>query len=51
MGKPDTLSCRSDHGTSADDNSIILLTLKLFVVCTIEVLLFARPEQDILQDI
>jgi len=33
MGKPDTLSCRSDHGTGADDNSdIVLLTPKLFVV-------------------
>ena len=28
MGKPDALSCRSDHGTGADDNSdVVLLTL------------------------
>jgi len=52
MGKPDALSRRSDHGTSADDNSnIVLLTLKLFAVHTLEGLQFTRPEQDILQDI
>jgi len=33
MGKPDALSSRSDHGTSADNNSdIVLLTPKLFAV-------------------
>ena len=52
MGKPDTLSHRSDHGTGTSDNSdIVLLTPKLFAVRTLEGLQFARPEQDILQDI
>ena len=52
MGKPDTLSCRSDHGTGADDNSdIVLLTPKLFVVRALEGLQLAGPEQDILRDI
>ena len=49
MGKPDTLSHRSDHGTSTDNNSdIMLLTLKLFVVRALEGLQITRPEQDIL---
>jgi len=49
MGKPDALSCRSDHGTGADDNSdIVLLTPKLFVVRALEGLQFTGPEQDIL---
>jgi len=49
MGKPDTLSHRSDHGTGTDDNSdIVLLTPKLFVVCALEGLQFAGQEQDIL---
>jgi len=52
MGKPDALSCRSDHGTGADDNSnIVLLTPKLFAVCALEGLQFTGPEQDILRDI
>jgi len=52
MGKPDALSCRSDHGTGADDNSnVMLLTPKLFAVRALEGLQFTRPEQDILQDI
>ena len=52
MDKPDALSRRSDHGTSADDNSdVMLLTLKLFIVHALEVLQFTRPEQDILRDI
>jgi len=52
MGKPDTLSRRSDHGTGANDNSdIILLTPKLFAVCMLEGLQFAGLEQHILQDI
>jgi len=52
MGKPDAPSRRSDHGTSTDDNSdVMLLTLKLFVVHALEGLQFTRPEQDILQDI
>jgi len=50
MGKPDALSCRSDHGTGADDNSdIVLLTPKFFAVCTLEGLQFAGPQQDIRQ--
>jgi len=52
MGKPDALSCRSDHGTGADDNSdIVLLTPKHFTVRALEGLEFTRPEQDILRDI
>ena len=52
MGKPDALSCRSDHGTGADDNSdIVLLTPKLFAVRALEGLEFTGPEQDILRDI
>jgi len=52
MGKPDALSCRSDHGTGADDNSdVVLLTPKLFAVCALEGLQFTKPEQDILRDI
>jgi len=52
MGKPDALSCRSDHGTSADDNSdVVLLTPKLFAVHALEGLQFTGPEQDILRDI
>ena len=51
MGKPDTLSRRSDHGTGTDDNSdIVLLTPKLFAVRALEGLQFTRLEQDILQD-
>ena len=45
MGKPDALSHRADHGTSTDDNSnIMLLSLKLFAVCALEGLEFARLE-------
>jgi len=52
MGKPDALSCRSDYGTGADDNSdVMLLTPKLFAVRALEGLQFAGPEQDILRDI
>jgi len=52
MGKPDTLSRRSDHGTGTNNNSdVVLLTLKLFAVCALEGLQFAGPEQDILRDI
>jgi len=47
MGKPDTLSCRSDHGTGTDDNSdVVLLTPKLFVVHALEGLQFTGPEQE-----
>jgi len=52
MGKPDALSCRSDHSTGADDNSdVVLLTPKLFAVCALEGLQFTGPERDILRDI
>ena len=52
MGKPDALSCRSDHGTSANDNSdVVLLTLKLFAVRALEGLQLTGLEQDILRDI
>jgi len=50
MGKPDALSHRSNHGTSANNNSdIVLLTPKLFAVCALEGLQFTGPEQDIWQ--
>jgi len=49
MGKPDALSCRSNHGTGADNNSdLMLLTPKLFVVHALEGLQFTGPGQDIL---
>jgi len=52
MGKPDTLSCRSDHGTGTNDKSdVVLLTPKLFAVHALEGLQFTRLEQDILRDI
>jgi len=52
MGKPDALSHRSNHGTSADNNSdVVLLTPKLFAVRALEGLQFTGPEQDILRDI
>ncbi len=52
MGKPDALSCRSDHGTSTNNNSnIVLLTPKLFEVHALEGLQFTGLEQDILRDI
>jgi hypothetical protein len=52
MGKPDVLSQMADHGTSADDNSdIMLLTPNLFAVHMLEGLEFTSPELDILQDI
>jgi len=52
MGKPDALSCSSDHGTGANDNSdVVLLTPKLFAVHALEGLQFTGPEQDILRDI
>jgi len=49
MGKPDALSRRFDHGTSADNNSdVMLLTPKLFAVHALEGLQLTGPEQDIL---
>jgi len=52
MSKPDALSHRSDYGTSADDNSnIVLLTPKLFAVRALEGLQLTGPEWDILRDI
>jgi hypothetical protein len=52
MGKPNALSQRADHGTGADDNSnTMLLTPKLFTVCTLEGLEFTGPELNILHDI
>jgi len=44
MGKPDALSRRSDHGTSANDNSdVVLLTPKLFAVRALE---GSSPDQN-----
>jgi len=47
MGKPDALTRRSNHGTSTDDNSdLMLLTLKLFAVHALEGLQFTGLKQD-----
>ena len=52
MGKPDALSCRTDHRTSTGNNSdIVLLSPKLFIVYALEGVKFIGPEQGILQDI
>ena len=52
MGKPDALSCRSDHGSSLDDNqNLTLLTLNLFAIRALEGLQLAGEEKDILKEI
>jgi len=51
MGKPDALSCRSDHGGADDNSDVVLLTPKLFAVRALEGLQLTGPEQDILRDI
>jgi len=52
MGKTDTLSRRSDHGTGSEDNdNIVLIALNFFVVQALEGLEAAGEEQGILNDI
>ena len=52
MGKPDTLSQRSDHGSGTEDNqNLILLTPKLFAIRALEGLQAVGEERDILREI
>jgi hypothetical protein len=52
MGKPDTLSKRSDHGSGLGDNSnITLLTPGFFAVRALEGLEVVEEERDIMKDI
>ena len=52
MGKSDTLSRRSDHGSSTDDNwNLTLLTPNLFAIRALEGLQVVREEKDILKEI
>jgi len=52
MGKTDTLSHRSDHGTGSEDNdNMVLLTPNFFAVRALEGLETAGEEQGILKDI
>jgi len=52
MGKTDTLSCRSNHGTGSEDNdNMVLLTPNFFAVQALEGLEAAGEERGILKDI
>ena len=52
MGKPDTLSQRSDHGSSIEDNqNLTLLTLNLFAIRALEGLQVVGEKKDILKEI
>ena len=52
MGKMDTLSCWSNHGTGLEENdNVVLLTPNFFVVQALEGLEVAGEEQGILKDI
>ena len=52
MGKSDTLSQRSDHGSGAEDNqNLMLLTPGLFSVRALEGLQMTGEEKDILKEI
>ena len=52
MGKSDTLSWRSDHRSSTDDNqNLTLLTPNLFAIRALEGLQVAGEEKDILKEI
>ena len=52
MGKPNTLSWRSDHGSSTEDNqNLTLLTPNLFAIRTLEGLQVVGEEKDILKEI
>ena len=52
MGKPDALSQHADHGDgSADNDNIMLLMPKLFVIRALEGITVEGEEQDVLQEI
>jgi len=52
MGKTDTLSCWSDHGTGSEDkDNMVLLTPNFFAVQVLEGLEAAGEERGILKDI
>jgi hypothetical protein len=52
VGKLDTLSHHSDHGSGSDDNSdLILLRPELFVVRPLEGLTLVREEHGILREV
>ena len=52
MGKSDTLSRRSDHGSGTDDNqNLTLLTPGLFSVRALEGVQVTGEEKDILREI
>ena len=52
MGKSDTLSQRSDHGTGTKDNQdLTLLTPGLFATRALEGLQVVGEEKDILKEI
>ena len=52
MGKPDTLSWRSDHGSRSDDNqNLTLLTPSLFAIRALEGQQAISEERDILREI
>ena len=52
MDKPNTLSCRADYRTGADNNSnVVFLSPPLFMVYMLEGLELVGLEQDILWDI
>ena len=52
MGKPDTLSQRSDHRSGMEDNqNLTLLTPNLFAIRALEGLQAVREERDILKEI
>ena len=47
MGKSDTLSCRADHGSGANDNEdIVLLMLDLFAIWALERLELIGEERE-----
>ena len=52
MGKSDTLSRRSNHGSGAEDNqNLVLLTLGVFAARALEGLQVVGEEKDILKEI
>ena len=52
MGKADTLSWRSDHGSGAEDNqNLVLLTPGVFTTRALEGLQVVGEEKDILKEI
>ena len=52
MGKSDTLSLRSDHGSGSKDNdNMVLLTPDFFAIWALEGLEVCGEEKDILKEI